>query len=186
VSALAAVEGVEHIAPAQVLASLEPVRLYDSGSQARFSFLGLIRTLPELEAAWHRGELPRASAVPAIAALARTARALCALEQERGEPFLEPLHETLARCAEFQSLYLTGTASARGPQERADWILDEVGRLMEEARELAAAGRGIEADAVAALAEWRARALQYAADAAPLSAPDPFAGVSIEPTETSE
>ena len=157
----------------ELAAGLNALAAGEPTADPRYVFFAAVRALPQIEAAWGRGELSRRAAVPIIAGLGRVARALCTLEQERGEPFLEPLHETLARCAEFQSLYLTGSGSARGQQERADWIMDEVSRLMADARALAERGRPIEADAVAALAEWRARALQYAADAAPLSQPDP-------------
>ena len=138
--------------------------------ERRSRFFQLLRYLPALERQWHAGELPRTVAVPAIAALARLARPLCTLEQASGTPFLEPLHETLLKCEEYQSAYLL-TSSGAAPQayERGDWLLREVQRLAAEAEALEQAGRKIEACAVAALAEWRALALSDAAKAGPMS-----------------
>jgi len=137
----------------------------DNGSATREDFFLLLRSFPELERRWHFGELPRTIAVPAIAALARVARPMCLLEENRGDPFLEPLADTFARCEQYQSLYLTGSIGTSQAHDRGDWLLNEVRRLMDESEALAAAGRKIEASAVAALAEWRARGLEFAARA---------------------
>lgn len=139
----------------------------------RSAFFLLIRLLPELERRWAEGELARSAAVPIMARVARMARAIAVLEQEQGEPFLEPFSDALAKCGEYQSLYLTGLGAVEGSLDRGDWLLEEVNRLAAEARGLAAEGRRIEADAVAALAEWRARGLQYARKPFPLSQPEP-------------
>ena len=136
---------------------------------ARNRFFQLIRFLPELESQWHAGTLPGTIATPAIAHVARLARPLCALEEAGGAPFLEPLADTLLNCEEYQSLYLTGSVATSLASERGDWLMREVQRLTEEARRLAEEGRDIEAAALAALAEWRARALVHAAKAGPLS-----------------
>ena len=134
----------------------------------RADFLMLLRGFPELEQRWHRGELPQAFSVPALAGLAQLARALCTLEHQRETPFLEPLQDTLARCEEYQSLYLTSsTAAGNVGMQRGDWLLREVRRLMDEVEELMLEGSKEEATAVANLAEWRARGLEYASNAAP-------------------
>jgi len=150
----------------------------------RLGFFKLLQTFPDIEARWHARELPRAVAVPAMAGLARLARHLCVIEQERGEPFLEPLQDTLARCRDYQSSYLTGAPASADRRGRGDWLLGEVNRLMAEAEQLKAEGRTIEADAVAAMAEWRARALEHAAHAAPLHGPDPYVPPPEEPEES--
>jgi len=133
------------------------------GDSSRSQFLALIRIFPELERQWHAGELPRAIAVPVIGHVAGLAQSLCTVEEDRGEAFLEPLPDTLLRCKEYQSLYLTGSVGTAQAYNRGDWMLNEVQRLMDEAETLSAAGSRIEAAAVAALAEWRARSLSYAA-----------------------
>lgn len=182
--ALLGIEGVEDYVDQGLLKALESLADCDMAVPTRFEFFTLVRTIPEIEARWHKGLTPRATAVPLLARLSKLARRLCVLEQEAGEPFLEPLNETLAKCGEYQSLYLTGTGSAQGAQERGDWLLNEVRRLAEEAKALSGAGRPIEANAVAALAEWRARALRFAARAAPLSEADPHQNVNETETET--
>jgi len=138
----------------------------------RADFLNLLQVFPYLETQWHAGPVPRSVAAPALARLARLARALCVAEHERGEPFVEPLQSTLAACGQYQSRYLTGSAGPDNGHERPDWLLGEVSRLMAEAESLAGQGRTIEAGAVGALAEWRAQALEISAKAEPLSAPE--------------
>ncbi len=127
-------------------------------------YFELLRAFPALEAAWQSGQVPRDVAVPAMAQLSRLARALATLQQTAGEPYLEPLQDTLSRGEEFQSLYITGSTA---DSKRGDWLLQETRRLMDEAEELERAGRSIEATAVATLAEWRARALEFAGNAPP-------------------
>jgi hypothetical protein len=134
----------------------------------RFRFLTLIRAFPKLEEQWHSGVIQQALAVRLMAGMSRLARRLAVVEHEAGDAFLEPLQETLARCGEYQSLYLTSTGGAVDARERGDWLLEEVNALTAEARQLAKRGRAIEADAVAAIAEWRARALSHASKAKPL------------------
>lgn len=162
--------------PAATMAVAAAVAKAPGGEQSRNQFFALIRQLPELERRWHAGELPRAVAVPAIAQVSRLSRSLCTVEEYRGEPFLEPLQEMLAHCEEFQSLYLTSSVGTTEAHVRGDWLLNEVRRLMDEASHLAASDRRIEASAVAALAEWRARGLEFAAQAGPLSGPDSVSG----------
>ena len=144
----------------------------EASGYSRLDFLNLLKMFPKFEELWHAGTLPRSMAVPAQAQLARLALKLCVVEQERGEAFVEPLQSTLGNCGQFQSLYLTSSSGASEGRERADWIYNEVARLMAEAEKLSAEGRTIEACGVAALAEWRARALEFAKKAQPLSAPE--------------
>jgi LysM repeat protein len=159
----------QHYLPDALIHLVEAVGDDPQSGNARNRFFQIIRYLPELESQWHTGALPRTIAVPAIAHLARLARPLCALEEARAQPFLEPMHDTLLSCEEYQSLYLTGSVGTSLASERGDWLLREVQRLTEEARLLAEQDRPIEAGAVATLAEWRARALESAAKAGPLS-----------------
>ncbi|MFO7774277.1 MAG: hypothetical protein R6W89_00625 [Candidatus Hydrogenedentota bacterium] len=134
---------------------------YNGGHPERLQFFSLLRAFPYLEEQWQSGNLERRIAAPAIAGLHRLARALCVLEEEAGEPFIEPLQELLDRTSEHQSRYLTSADSGADMHIRGNWLLHEVTRLTNEARDLAAKDRDIEAAAVAALAEWRARSLQY-------------------------
>lgn len=133
------------------------------GELERSSILSLQRTLPEMERLWHEGKLPRTVAVPAMADIARLCRLLSTVDQDKGQPYLEPMQDMLVRSEELQSIYLTGSSAAAAEHERGDWILDEVRRLIDEARALSDADRGIEAAGVAALAEARARSLEFAA-----------------------
>lgn len=132
-------------------------------SSARFTFFTFVRALPTVEEQWKTGEISPGAGAAMVGALARLARALATHEHAQGEPFLEPLRETLARCAEFQSLYVTGKGSGSRENVRAEWLLREIQRLTNEARDLEAQGRRIEANGVAVLAEWRARSLLVAA-----------------------
>ncbi len=136
---------------------------------SRVQFFALLRAFPEIEERWHAGQLTKPIATTALARLGKLARTLCQLEAALGASFLEPLQDTLARCEEFVSAYLTGATLTPQARERGDWLVAEVRRLMDESEALAHADWRIEADAVAALAEWRARALEFAAKAGPLS-----------------
>ena len=127
----------------------------------RLEFFTLLRAFPYLEEQWHMGGLPRSTAAPATANLQRLSRALCVLEEESGEAFIEPLQDLLAKSSEYQSVYLTSVGNQTSTHPRGNWLLQEVSRLTEEARALDDEGRSIEAAAVAALAEWRARSLEY-------------------------
>ncbi len=154
----------EHLPPG-VIELVEAIGADPNGAGNRLRFLELLRLLPRIEEQWHGRQLPRHVAVPIIAKLSELARAVCLIEEDRGELFLEPLSDTLARTEEQQSLYLTGSAGTAKSRERGDWILGEVRRLVDEAEALDAADRKIEACAVATLAEWRAQALKCAAQA---------------------
>lgn len=155
--------------PAELIQLAAAIGQNPSGEGARDNFLALLQFLPVLEMQWHAGQIPKNTAVPAIATLARLARALCTIEQDSGDSFVQPLSDTLAKCSEYQSLYLTGSTGTSLAAERGDWLLNEVRRLMDEAEALSAAGAAIEGNAVASLAEWRARQLEFAAKAGPLS-----------------
>lgn len=155
-----------HAAP-KVRDILQALARCDETVSRRFEFFSLIRALPQIEAQRRQGIVPPGPSVALAAALSRLARRLCAFEQETGAPFLEALEETLARCAEYQTLYLMGSAAATPGNEREDWILGEVNRLIRDAGELEGAGRPIEANALAALAEWRARSLKGSSGGTP-------------------
>lgn len=155
--------------PAELMAIMQSIASIKSGKPDRLNFFAILRMFPVLEQKWHEGQIGKEVAVPAMASMSRLVRTLCVLEQEAGEPFLEVLQATLDRCGEYQSQYLTGSGGANNTHERADWLLAEVGRLMSESKSLVEQGREIEATGVASLAEWRARSLEFAAKAAPLS-----------------
>ena len=166
--------------PAEAVETAQAIAGKDVPEANRLGFFTLLRTFPAVEERWHARDLPRAVAVPVMASAARLARHLCVVEQERGEPFVEPLKDTLERSREYESLYLTGSITASDKHARADWLLQEVNRLMAEAELLKETGRPVEAGAVAAIAEWRARSLEHAAKAAPLHEPDPYKPVATE------
>jgi len=167
-----AIESLQEDMPADLLDLLEHIASNGGGTLDRQDFFSLVRHFPFLEREWHNGGMQRSSAVMAMASLARLVRHLGVIEQSSGEPFIEPFQETLDRCSQYQSSYLTRSGGSNGAQERGDWLLKEVGRLMTEAEALMANGRAIEANALATMAEWRARSLEFAATAAPLSQPD--------------
>ena len=125
----------------------------------RSQFLALLPMFPLLEAQWHSGNVPRDVAVPAMSALSDIIRHAAVIEQAFGEPFVQPLQDTLATCAEFQQDFLTRAEAPPETRARADWLLAEVTRLVGEAKHLNDTGRTIEANAVASLAKWRAHAL---------------------------
>lgn len=160
---LQAAAGQEALSGMRTLVSAVQSGLGDDSSRGRF--LELVRHFPKLEAMMHGGQLPAETALPVIARLAELARALCLIEDDRGEPFLEPISDTISRCEEQQSLYLTGSTANPGGLSRGEWLLGEVRRLVGEAEALEAVGRRVEASAVAALAEWRAQGLAVAARA---------------------
>ena len=132
---------------------------------SRRHFFTLLQSFPELEASWHGGREPMSDLVPLMARLAAFTRAVCVLEEGHGEQFLEPLSDTLAQCSEYQALYVTGSTGGGIAQDRGDWLLRDVERLTTEARLLSEHGLLIEANAVANLAEWRARSLGAIAQA---------------------
>lgn len=152
---------------------------------SRPDFFALVRTFPFLERQWRLGALPASSVAPALASLTRLISHLSVVEQEVGEPFIEPLQDILNRCSQYQSLYLTRTGGAVGGGERGDWLLAEVGRLVALAERLDEEGRPIEARAIATMAEWRARSLEFAVQPPPGSFPDLPAGPREETSESS-
>ena len=164
--------------------------LASGGAFSRLQFFNLLKVFPWLEELWHNGSEPPSAVVPTLARLSSITRALCLLEQERGEPFVEPLQNTLANCGQFQSLYLTSSASSTQMRERPDWLLGELTRLTTEAERLNTEGRTIEACAVAAFAEWRGRALDIASRArtipAATSKPSDEADAKDEEEKTEE
>ncbi|MCC6153785.1 MAG: hypothetical protein IT367_08520 [Candidatus Hydrogenedentes bacterium] len=167
--------------PPEFVELIKPIAAANFSRVDRVSFFALLRMFPVLEQKWHDGTLPREIAVPAMASLSRLVRSLCVIEQDSNEPFIELLQDTIARCGDYQSQYLTSTGGTAEKHERADWLLAEVARLTAEAKALADNERMIEAVGVASLAEWRARSLEFARNAAPLGAPEPAREVAAEP-----
>lgn len=131
----------------------EPLRI------DRSQFLALLPMFPLLEAKWHTGIVPGEVAVPAMRALSDIIRHAAVIEQDSGEPFVQPLQDTLATCAEFQQDFLLREEAPPETRGRANWLMGEVSRLVAEAKALDAIGRTIEANAVASLAQWRAHSL---------------------------
>jgi hypothetical protein len=160
--------GDERFAEALPEAVLQLVAPYAEGTmedgEGRERFLGLLRLFVYLERERAEGALPVDAAIPAAGALADLARYLCVLEEARGEPFVELLPKTLANCRDFQLQYVATAGEANeSPLDRGAWLIGEVRRLCDQAVRLDEMGRSIEAAAVARLAEWRARSLEYAA-----------------------
>lgn len=147
---------------AETSAALKSLSGFNMGSGTRSEFLIILRSLPVIEWEWNQGTLESAVAVPTMARFAGLSRHLALLEQQSGVPFLDPLEKTLSSCAEFQQRIHDESGRRRLSSPRTDWLMGEVSRLTAEARKLAALGRDIEAQAVAALAEWRARCLEVA------------------------
>lgn len=148
--------------------ALDAMKEYAYPNPLRFEFFALLRSLPPLEDAWHRGALDTRVAVPLVAQIAGIARDLAALEEDLGEPFLEPLDKTLAGCRDWLERYSVPEVESTPLREaRIRFLHDEVQRLIGEALAWDEAGRSSEAKAVAALAEWRARCLEPAATTRP-------------------
>ena len=133
----------------------------------RREFFALARTFPYFEAEWHEGRLPRETAVPAIAGLARLFRHLCVIEQEVGEPFNQPIHDTLDQCGRLQTEYVSESGSGGEGKNRGNWLLKEISGLMIQAEALVEENRPIEGGALAVVARWRAEALEAARKASP-------------------
>jgi len=152
-------EAYGSLLPEQVREIFEVMRKAEPARIDRAQFLALLPMFPLLEAKWHTGTISQDVAVPAMRGLSEIIRHAAVIEQASGEPFVQPLPDTLAMCAEFQQDFLTRGETPPETRERADWLLAEVTRLVAEAKELDTIGRTIEANAVASLARWRARAL---------------------------
>ena len=128
----------------------------DGPAVPRREFLLLLQDFARLEQRIATGELSEDVAVPVLAALTRFVRALCALEEDRGEIFLTPYLTRLERSSTFQAQYLTrGMVTRRG-----EVLNEEVRRLSALVRQVAARGYTTEAAGLGALAEWRARSLE--------------------------
>lgn len=151
--------------PQNVIELIQRIQAEPRSAGSRLNYLELVRILPWLEEQWHTRQLPKHVVVPAIMLIGEICKSMAVIEEDRGELFLEPLSDTLARTEESQSLYLTGSAGTAKSRERGDWILSEVRRLVEESELLEQSGRKIEAGAVAALAEARGQCLKPAAQA---------------------
>ncbi len=140
---------------------MDVVKLAKAGDRPhRSTFFALLRVLPGIEADWHAGKVPATIAAPALGSLGRLVRHLCTLEQEVGPPFSELIDKTIETCNGYKSKYLMNTGPSGAQSLRGEWLLAEVDRLMAASAALAREGRTIEASGVAAVAEWRARALE--------------------------
>lgn len=149
-----------------------------SGASSRARFLELVRFLPSLEAARMAGQPGAVAALDALTALART---LCVLEEDRGELFVEPTQDLVARSEDHQSLYVTSaTIQDNGVSLYGDWLLEEVRRLVQEAETADTAGRKVEGAALAMLAEARAQGLALAAKTKAAPAPAPAVAPAAE------
>jgi len=156
------IEETEELLTEEALDALKLIAAENTDHLPRREFLLLLQSFPALERSWSRGEIAPHEATAIIGGLAESIRALCTLEEERGEVFIEPYQDRLARCKELQLQYVTGLSGASIAHDRGDWLEEEINRQTEHVRALAAQDRLIEADALAAMAEWRARSLQYA------------------------
>lgn len=165
--------------PPELLQRARDVAAGKQEAIGRTGFLFLLRAFPVLEQAWHEGALAKEIAAPALGELADLMRTWCTVQEETGEPFVTPMSDHTEKCEEYRALYLTGAEAG----ERGDWLLDEVLRLMNEADALAHSGRTIEGTALVAMAEWRARALDSAAKAPPLTEPVDQEHLSQAPVE---
>jgi hypothetical protein len=143
--------------------SLETLAKYELPAPTRLQFFALLRGLPAIEESWRRGLVETRDAIPMIRDLAEFAEVLAILEQELEEPLLEPLDKTLDTCAEWLARYQSSADADPRNASRIAFLRTEVFRLAERARAWESAGRRIEAKAVAAIAEWRARSLEAAA-----------------------
>lgn len=172
--------------PPELATTLAKIAAAEPGQCGRADFINLLKAFPVVEEQWHNESIAAAAASTLLAGMNEIALDLCVAEQERGEAFVEPLQKTLANCGQSQSLYLTSSSGSSEKRGRPDWLFDNVTQLMEQAEHLSEEGRGIEACAVAALAEARARGLEVMtrpkqvappqvappAEAAPPPAPD--------------
>lgn len=148
------------VAP-DALTALRLLRNFSYPSPTRAQFINLVRSLPAIEEAWHRGVIEPRDAVPLSAQIAAVARELAAIKQEMDEQFLEPLERTFSNCREILDAFPAAEAGA--DLRRVGFLRGEVALLLDEARACEAAGRSTEAKGIAALAEWRARSLEPAA-----------------------
>jgi hypothetical protein len=166
------------IAP-ETVPTIEALARYEAGP-VRLHFFALLRSLPAIEEGWRRGIVETRYAIPMIRDFAAMAELLAVLEQELQEPLFEPLEKTMSICTEWLRRFPESMDTAALSVHRFEFLRGEVSRLADEARALHAAGRPIEAKAIAALAEWRARSLEPAATIL-WPVPDPDAGIDEVP-----
>jgi hypothetical protein len=134
---------------------------YAYPAPTRLQFFSIVRCLPDIEEAWHRGVIEPRDAVPLLGRLTAVARELAVIEQESGDEFLEPLERTYSNCEALLKAFHSAEEGADA--QRVGFLRGEVERLLKQARACEAVGRITEAKGVAALAEWRARCLEPAA-----------------------
>lgn len=182
------------VAP-ETVSTVEALANYQYPAPVRLHFFSLLRSLPALEEGWRRGIVETRYAIPMIRDFAVMAELLAVLEQELNEPLLEPLDKTMDTCTEWMQRFSEPADASAMSAQRFAFLRDEVTRLVDEARALDAVARPIEAKAIAALAEWRARTLEPAAtifwpatdhSKAAEEAPAPPVEEEEIPTETEE
>ncbi len=141
--------------------ALKSITQDPKNSQNRVHILNLFRELPRIEEQKVDTYVAQAQKRLFVAKLAHLLRYICITEQYRGEPFREPLLDIIARSEEKLTEYLTGSSSSSEKDFRANWILEEVHRLIDRAGKLTSSGKRIESVGLAYLAESRAQALEY-------------------------
>ncbi len=171
--------------PPEMVSLLQNLSKSNSGRIEHAEFFALLGLFPYVEQQWHASRLARTTAAPALAGLTRLARALCVLEEEGGDSFIAPLKAIIANSSEAQSLYVTNSGGKPSSSRRGDWVLAVVSGLVGEAERLNDEGRTNEAKALATVAEWRARALDVAARAIPLTEPEPAVALAAPQPEAS-
>lgn len=153
---------------------LETIRNNPAADGARARYLDLLRQWSQLEMSIARGEVPQEAGLPVSRRLVMLSQALAAVEEGRGELFLEPLSEMIAETERLQTMYLTGTPpGSAGVRHRAEQVLTDLRHLVDAADILARSGRKIEAAALASAAQHYGKCLEiYARGSAaiPLSA----------------
>lgn len=155
---LLAMDGIDTLLPDTAVRAITIVDSDEGPVMPRREFLLLLQEFMSLEAQMTQDAAQADRVVPIMAGLTRLVRALCALDQDRGEIFLTPHLTRQDRIKTFQAQYITG-----GPDDttnrRGAALNEEIRRLNGLVRAVAARGYTIEADGLAALAEWRARSL---------------------------
>ncbi len=140
---------------------LETVRKNPAEEGARARYLDLLRQWSQLEIAIAQGTVPRDAALPISRGLLRLTKALAAVEEGRGELFLEPVNEMIAETERLQTMYLTGTPPGNeGVRLRAEQVLADLRNLVGAAETLTASGRKIEAAALASAAQHYGKCLE--------------------------
>ncbi len=170
-------------------ALLESVRKSPAGEGARARYIDLLRQISRFETAVAVGEVDPVSAGVLSRGFLSLARALAVVEEGRGELFLEPVTDMIAETERMQTMYLTATQpGAQGGAVKAEQVLNDLKKLVQNAENLAAAGRKIEAAALASLAQHYAKCLEIYArgtSAAAVTRLDGRSGTPVPPQPVS-